>query len=128
MGRAPVALRQARILLVLCECLLVTDKDLGLYAADAGEGGEAIDQMAEKVAIARARQNFLDGLEGDIFAQCFVSPCVAYPADLGAAYDGEQIEIVKRAGRLREGETETLAKNSLGKIHFENRCETEGHF
>lgn len=68
MGRAPVALGQASILLVLGECLLVADKDLGLHSADAGGGGEAIDQMPEKVPVARARQNLLDGLEGDILA------------------------------------------------------------
>ena len=45
------------------EGVFVAHEDLGLHAADAGEGRELLDQVAKQVATAPAFENFIDRLE-----------------------------------------------------------------
>ena len=107
------------------EGVFVAHKDLGLYAADAGEGGELLQQVAEQVAAALAFENLIDRLERHVLVQLFLVAGVPDAADLRAADDGQQVKFVKRAGGFRESQAQTLAQKAFRQVHLKDGGQAE---
>ena len=114
-------------MLHLGEGFFVAHEDLGLHAADAGEGRELLQQVAEQVAAAPAFENLIDRLKRHVLVQLLLVAGVADAADLRAADNRQQVEFVEGAGGFRKSKAQTLAQNAFGQIHLEDRRQAEGH-
>ncbi len=114
-------------MLHLGEGVFVAHEDLGLHAADAGEGRELLQQVAEQVAAAPAFENLIDRLERHVLVELLLVAGITDAADLRAADDRQQVEFVKGAGGFRESKAQALAQKPLRQIHLEDGRQAEGH-
>src|SRR5215471_12734026 len=128
MGRALVALRETMsCMLHFGESVFVAQENLGPHAADSGESGEFLQQIAKEVTAAPTFENLVHGLEGHVFVQMFLVAGIADAPDLRATNNGEQVEFVEGAGGFRKGKTEPLPQYAFRQVHLENRKQSEGH-
>src|ERR1022692_3266775 len=114
-------------MLHLGEGVFVAYENLGLHPADAGEGCELLQQVAEQVAAALAFENLIDRLERHVLIQLLLVAGVADAADLRAAHYRQQVEFVKRAGGFCKSKAQTLAQKPLRQIHLEDGRQAEGY-
>ena len=107
-------------MLHLGEGVFVAHEDLGLCPADTREDRKLLHQVAEQIASALAFENLIDRLKRYVLVQLLLVAGIPDAADLRAAHDRQQVEIVEGAGGFRESKAQTLAQEPLREIHLED--------